>query len=784
MKKILLAIVMCCLSIVYTSAATPILGTQQATVDRMYEFVKSKNSSFDREIAEQFIAVGEKYGIRGDIALCQSIIETGWFKFDDGTAVTADQHNYCGLGVTKLGVKGESFSTIKDGVTAQIQHLYAYACTKAIPSGETLLDNRFKYVTRGSAPNWEDLGGKWSSVSTYGTQIIEKYNEMMAFSMPEASLKASLMSLSFTAVQGASAPSKTITITGTNLSSNISYNTSSSAFKVTTSNWDNYKGGTMTITLDTSKAIGSYSGYIAVQSGSTRIEIQCSATITENTTVPTIKANKMELNFNAVKGGTAPSQTVTITGTNITTEMTYNSASSAFKASSSNWNAYTGGTLTITLDTSKDAGSYESFVAVQSGSGDNKVRIEIVCKATITDSQTIPPLSFTEGWNLSETAGISSSYEWIKSVRNFDFANGNLYCVYNNSEVRVLDARSGIYYKNLQVPESVITGAAYQLCDIKCIDGGIIACNLVYATTGDELRFYQWVNDNETPTLLYSTQVTERAGDCLGVAGTLSGTLRLVTGNSSGVITEYTRTNGSWSKKTINTGLSTGASTRVIPVSGGYYVDGKGLLPTMVNESGTALYTLSSAETCTWGNGFDTFSYDGKKYLMTASYLNNSTIADKTNYTGGIMRLYDVTNGWASGTAIGTYPKNGLGTAQNTNCAGGVVTNAGSNYAEAWVLTFGQGLAYYKSGNAPAPNASVGIDSMAQETEASIAVKDNSVIVCGSENAQLRLITMTGAVAASSNTGSISLDDIESGIYVALATLENGKNISAKIAVK
>lgn len=173
MKKILLAIVMCCLSIVYTSAATPILGTQQATVDRMYEFVKSKNSSFDREIAEQFIAVGKIYGIRGDIALCQSIIETGWFKFDDGTAVTPDQHNYCGLGVTSLGKKGESFATIKAGVTAQIQHLYAYACTKAIPSGETLLDNRFKYVTRGSAPNWEDLGGKWSSVSTYGTQIVK-----------------------------------------------------------------------------------------------------------------------------------------------------------------------------------------------------------------------------------------------------------------------------------------------------------------------------------------------------------------------------------------------------------------------------------------------------------------------------------------------------------------------------------------------------------------------------------------------------------------------------------
>ena len=113
MNKVLSAIILCCLSFFSVSAATPILGTQQATVDRMYEFVKSKNSSFDREIAQQFYAVGQVYGVRGDIALCQSIIETGWFKFSDGTAVTPDQHNYSGLGVTSLGQKGESFGTIK-----------------------------------------------------------------------------------------------------------------------------------------------------------------------------------------------------------------------------------------------------------------------------------------------------------------------------------------------------------------------------------------------------------------------------------------------------------------------------------------------------------------------------------------------------------------------------------------------------------------------------------------------------------------------------------------------
>ena len=106
-------------------AATPILGTNEATVDQLYNFVRAQNSSFDREIAEQFIAVSAKYGLRGDIALCQSIVETGWFKYTGGTAVTPDDHNYCGLGVTQLGQKGCQFSTVKEGVTAQIQHLYA-----------------------------------------------------------------------------------------------------------------------------------------------------------------------------------------------------------------------------------------------------------------------------------------------------------------------------------------------------------------------------------------------------------------------------------------------------------------------------------------------------------------------------------------------------------------------------------------------------------------------------------------------------------------------------------
>ena len=241
---------------VVANAATPILGTNVATVERMYQFVKSKNSSFDREIAEQFIAVSARYGLRGDIALCQSIIETGWFKYTGGTAVTPDDHNYCGLGVTVLGQKGCQFATVAEGVTAQVQHLYAYACTKAIPAGETLVDPRFKYVTRGIAPNWEDLSGRWAMASDYGTKILNMYKEMMAFNVSgegttTASLKASTTSVSLTGTQGGSAPSTTVTITGANLTSDISFSSSSSAFTVTTSGWNNRTGGTMKISLNT-----------------------------------------------------------------------------------------------------------------------------------------------------------------------------------------------------------------------------------------------------------------------------------------------------------------------------------------------------------------------------------------------------------------------------------------------------------------------------------------------------------------------------------------------------
>lgn len=165
---------------------TDIIGKMEVDAKRMAAFLKSVNPNFKDtdEVAKAFVAMGEKYGVRGDIAFAQSIIETGWFRFEGGTAVTPDQHNYCGMGVTSLGKKGNSFDTVQDGVEAQIQHLFGYATTDDIPS-DRILSPRLQYVTRGIAPHWEDLSMRWAMNENYGKHILEVYDRMAAFNIKD-----------------------------------------------------------------------------------------------------------------------------------------------------------------------------------------------------------------------------------------------------------------------------------------------------------------------------------------------------------------------------------------------------------------------------------------------------------------------------------------------------------------------------------------------------------------------------------------------------------------------
>ncbi len=809
MKKLLTLIAMALLLPIGTYAATKIMGKQVATIDRMYQFVKSKNANFDREIAVQMYKMGEKYGVRGDIALCQSCIETGWFKYTGGTAVTPDDHNYCGLGVTQKGKKGCQFSTVAQGCEAQIQHLFAYACTDALPYAQ--VDPRFKYVSRGCAPTWEALGGKWASNTAYGTNILSIYNQMMAFTMANPTLKASQTTLSFTVEKGKVSAAQNVTITGSNLSSKIVYNAASKMASVSTSGWDDYTGGTMSIKADaTDKAAGTYSTYVAVQSGSgsdlKRVEIKLSITVTESGSVPSLSATPASLTLSATRGQSNPTATISVKGANLTSDIKYNSSTSTFTvAPASGWNARTGGNLIVTMDASKSAGSYSGYVAV-TGGGASRVQVNIsgtitepaanpslnvspssltlsctqgdanptatvtvsasnltsgliydingegftvtpqsgwdgntggrltvaldaskaagtynatlilkgggvttrnvALTGTIKEKTTTPDpepepsgeLEFKEVWNLSTTAGTAT--DWSGKIRNFDYCDGYLYAIYNNAEVFVLDARTGQKVGTL-ANGSVVSGGTLALCDVRCFEGKIYACNL--AASGKELRIYSWDNKDAQPQLVYTTtdlQGATRLGDCMEIIGTEDDMWIAFCNddNTTTRIVEYSRKNGSWSAKCTNATangarLAAGFSARVYPTGNGYWIDGQGILPTFCNLSGVKQYALTG-ESVVQGNAWKEFTFGGKNYMLVATYLNKNA----TSVADGIMRLYDVTDGYDKAKAMGDFPANGLGATRNTSFTGGIEYNVAScQGVEAWVLTTGQGLAYYSS---------------------------------------------------------------------------------------
>lgn len=130
-------------------------------VVQAFKAIRKNNPEFDRNIVIAFFDKAPKYHMDPMMVISQSILETGWFKFV-GSSVKPEQHNYSGLGATGGGNPGNVFETIEDGVTAQIQHLWAYSQTADIPVDEDIVDQRFKYVSRGIAPTWEDLAGKWA----------------------------------------------------------------------------------------------------------------------------------------------------------------------------------------------------------------------------------------------------------------------------------------------------------------------------------------------------------------------------------------------------------------------------------------------------------------------------------------------------------------------------------------------------------------------------------------------------------------------------------------------
>lgn len=155
-----------------------IMGTDVVPLEQFLSLAAPRNPTFGRD---RWTAVWEAYleacrieGVNQSVALVQMLHETNYLKF--GGTVQATQNNFAGLGTVDKNTPGASFPDVKTGALAHVQHLKAYASTA--PLAATLVDPRFKYVKRGTAPTVKALTGKWAADPMYGEKLTLLWNRL------------------------------------------------------------------------------------------------------------------------------------------------------------------------------------------------------------------------------------------------------------------------------------------------------------------------------------------------------------------------------------------------------------------------------------------------------------------------------------------------------------------------------------------------------------------------------------------------------------------------------
>ncbi|SUO99589.1 Sporulation-specific N-acetylmuramoyl-L-alanine amidase [Tissierella praeacuta] len=159
----------------------PIISKTKATVEQMQEWAKRKGANqLFIDLAPLFYDISLKAGVNPLVTYCQSAKETGYMKF--GGVLNASFNNPCGMKVSSGGGDKDPnahkrFTSWKEGIQAQVDHLALYAGASGYPKTGTPDPRHFSFI-KGTAPTVESLGGKWAPSTSYGTEIVKMIKEV------------------------------------------------------------------------------------------------------------------------------------------------------------------------------------------------------------------------------------------------------------------------------------------------------------------------------------------------------------------------------------------------------------------------------------------------------------------------------------------------------------------------------------------------------------------------------------------------------------------------------
>ncbi len=247
---------------------------------------------------------------------------------------------------------------------------------------------------------WNNLTGGTLRISLNTSKAASTYNSAIVVSSGSASVTINVSATIITAttaglststkavsLSGAKGqmprPYEVVTVVGQGLTSNINVNSSTGSVIVEKqADWDDKKGGTLHLILNTTGlSVGNYSGYVAVQSGTNRQEINITATITEVVVTPKLIPSETTINLSAMKGSIAPYYDISVVGENLTSDITYSSSLEFISVDAGpNWDKRNGGRLRITLSTIDEVGDYQATIRI--GSGSTQVTLTVYASIT------------------------------------------------------------------------------------------------------------------------------------------------------------------------------------------------------------------------------------------------------------------------------------------------------------------------------------------------------------------------------------------------------------------
>lgn len=174
------------------STAYAIMGKTTVTAKQMAALYKASGRKYPSNIykdkgaknIEKFCKIvineSEKEGVKAEVIFAQICLETGYLQF--GGQVSPQQCNFSGLGATDDGAAGATFSNVKIGIRAQVQHLKGYASKDDL--NQKCVDPRFAYLSyrRGTAKYVQDLGGgNWATDPNYATKLMALITAMKKY---------------------------------------------------------------------------------------------------------------------------------------------------------------------------------------------------------------------------------------------------------------------------------------------------------------------------------------------------------------------------------------------------------------------------------------------------------------------------------------------------------------------------------------------------------------------------------------------------------------------------